>query len=83
MPETFPHHIRQYLRWMGGAFIRSWWRFRYLPLRSFGFWNHTLAWTQVIVAALLFTYLFLLSPGTRSITPVLIAVPLFMGLVSR
>lgn len=38
MPETLSHHVRQYVRWMRGAFIRSWWRLRYLPIRSAIWW---------------------------------------------
>jgi hyaluronan synthase len=44
MPEKFSHHRRQYLRWMRGSFIRSWWRFRYLPLRSYAWWQHLAGW---------------------------------------
>jgi hyaluronan synthase len=44
MPERFSHHRRQYLRWMRGSFIRSWWRFRYLPLRSYAWWWHLTGW---------------------------------------
>jgi hyaluronan synthase len=51
MPETFSHHKRQYLRWMRGSFIRSWWRFRYLPLSSYAFWWHLAGWVLSAVSA--------------------------------
>jgi hyaluronan synthase len=44
MPERFSHHRRQYLRWMRGSFIRSWWRLRYLPLSSVAYWQHLAGW---------------------------------------
>lgn len=37
-PETLSHHLRQWLRWMRGSTIRNFWRIRYLPMRSYGWW---------------------------------------------
>jgi hyaluronan synthase len=51
MPETLSFHRRQYLRWMRGSFIRSWWRFRYLPLRSYAWWWHLACWVLSTVSA--------------------------------
>lgn len=51
MPERWSHHRRQYLRWMRGSFIRSWGRFRYLPLRSYAYWWHLAAWALVAMTA--------------------------------
>jgi hyaluronan synthase len=50
MPEKFSHHRRQYLRWMRGSFIRSWWRFRYLPLLSYAYWWHLAGWVLSAVS---------------------------------
>lgn len=55
MPEKFSHHRRQYLRWMRGSFIRSWWRFRYLPVRSYAFWWHLAGWILSAVSGWAFT----------------------------
>jgi hyaluronan synthase len=80
MPESLSHHVRQYLRWMRGAFIRSWWRFKYLPLRSFAYWNHAMAWTQMALSTMLFLYLFAVEPAiTGKIAPWLLVVPLSIG----
>ncbi len=58
MPETLGRHARQQLRWMRGSFIRSWWRFRYLPLGSPAYWFHAARWLQyVAVTAVLFALL--------------------------
>jgi hyaluronan synthase len=54
MPERLSHHARQYLRWMRGSFIRAWWRFRYLPLRSYAYWWHMLWWILNVVMIGLF-----------------------------
>jgi hyaluronan synthase len=37
-PETFSHTLRQWTRWMRGSTIRNFWRLRYLPLSSWGWW---------------------------------------------
>jgi hyaluronan synthase len=55
MPEKFSHHRRQYLRWMRGSFIRSWWRFRYLPLSSYAWWWHLGGWVLSAVSGWAFT----------------------------
>lgn len=81
MPENLSHHLRQYVRWMRGAFIRSWWRFKYLPLGGFAFWNHVLAWVQMLISSMLFVCLFLLAPiAAGTISPILLLVPLVIGL---
>lgn len=80
MPETISHHIRQYLRWMRGAFIRTFWRFKYLPLSSYGYWNHILAWFQMFVSLTVFVSLFIYTPLlTREILPSLLLVPILVG----
>ncbi|GLY00763.1 glycosyltransferase [Actinoplanes sp. NBRC 101535] len=50
MPTTFQHHKNQQIRWMRGSFIRSIWRFRYLPMNRFAFWGHLLKWCQYALA---------------------------------
>lgn len=35
-PENLSHHLRQWLRWMRGTTIRTFWRLRYLHLLSWG-----------------------------------------------
>ena len=37
-PETFSHTLRQWTRWMRGSTIRNFWRIRYLPPWSWGWW---------------------------------------------
>lgn len=37
-PETLSHHLRQWVRWMRGLTVRTFWRIRYLPLSSYGWW---------------------------------------------
>ncbi|BBH65936.1 hypothetical protein ACTI_26210 [Actinoplanes sp. OR16] len=52
MPTTFKHHKNQQIRWMRGSFIRSMWRFRYLPLGRFAFWGHVTKWIQYVLASI-------------------------------
>jgi hyaluronan synthase len=58
MPDNLDHHLRQYIRWMRGAFIRSWWRFKYLPLKSYAFWAHLMGWVQMVLSTAIFMALF-------------------------
>jgi hyaluronan synthase len=37
-PETFSHTLRQWTRWMRGSTVRNFWRIRYLPVTSWGWW---------------------------------------------
>ena len=62
MPETVSHHLRQYLRWMRGSFIRSFWRFRYLPVTGYAFWRHFAGWVQWVLSMAIFVRLFLYRP---------------------
>lgn len=80
MPENLSHHLRQYLRWMRGAFIRSWWRFKYLPLTTVAFWNHLVAWAQMLISTALFVVLFVVAPVSMgTISPTLLVVPVVIG----
>lgn len=62
LPENVSHHLRQQIRWMRGSFIRSWWRFRYLPIRSFAYWEHFLSWLNFVLICFAFTYIWVWSP---------------------
>jgi hyaluronan synthase len=37
-PEKLSHHFRQWLRWARGGTVRNFWRLRYLPILSWGWW---------------------------------------------
>lgn len=62
LPETVSHHVRQQLRWMRGSTIRSLWRFRYLPVRSFAYWEHFASWWNFAMVTLAFGALFVYGP---------------------
>jgi len=48
-PERLPHHFRQWIRWMRGSTIRTFWRLHYLQLTSWSFWFTLLnTWTFVV-----------------------------------
>jgi hyaluronan synthase len=82
MPETVGHHLRQFTRWMRGSFIRSLWRMRYLPLRSYAFWAHLLRWAQTVTASAVFVAVVVVGSIARpnlSAVPWLVAVPLALG----
>lgn len=80
MPETLDHHLRQYLRWMRGAFIRSFWRFRYLPTNRYAYWAHLAGWVQTLVSLWVFIALFVVGaardPGS---VPPLLLIPVLVG----
>lgn len=80
MPETLDHHVRQYVRWMRGAFIRTWWRFRYLPLNSYAYWAHAIGWVQMALSTAIFLALFVVQPAMHhTLMPSLILIPLLVG----
>lgn len=80
MPERTGHHLRQYLRWMRGATIRTWWRFRYLRMSGYAYWSHLVAWIQMAVSTVLFGYLFVVQPILmQSFSPWLLLVPVCVG----
>lgn len=62
LPSTIGHHLRQQLRWMRGSTIRSVWRFRYLPLRSFAYWEHFVAWMNFVLISFAFASIFVVAP---------------------
>lgn len=65
MPEKVSHHLRQQLRWMRGSTIRSIWRFRYLPINSWGYWENFSNWWTYILVTAAFLLLFIYIPVTR------------------
>lgn len=82
MPSHPYHFSRMFLRWMRGSFIRSLWRFRYLPLRSYAFWAHLFRWAQTAGSAVIFAAVAVVSPvidPDPSVIPWLISVPLIVG----
>jgi len=62
LPENVNHHLRQQLRWMRGSFIRYWWRFRYLPIRSFAYWEHFASWLNFSLIFFAFGYIWVYAP---------------------
>lgn len=80
MPENLSHHVRQYLRWMRGMTIRTFWRFRYLPLKSYAYWQHMARWVQALTAIPLFFTVVIVEPVMRgSWSPGLLIVPVLVG----
>jgi hyaluronan synthase len=80
MPEKLSHHLRQYVRWMRGATIRSVWRFRYLPLGSYAYWGHLLGWVQMLLGTLIFLMLFVVQPVIDwRYSPLLLLIPVCVG----
>lgn len=75
LPEKISHHLRQQLRWMRGSTIRSIWRFRYLPLNGWAYWEHFAAWVNFVLVTMVFVYLVLLAPITGNV----LLLPLMAG----
>lgn len=80
MPENMSHHIRQYVRWMRGAMIRSFWRFKYLRLTGYAFWAHFIGWIQWVLATTIFWMLFVAQPViTRHVDWSLYLIPILIA----
>ena len=79
MPEVVSHHARQYLRWMRGSFIRAWWRFRYLPIRSYAYWWHLISWVLTAVSLWAFTELYIIGPYEGHFKISYLVVPVLLG----
>jgi len=80
MPDRLSHHLRQYLRWMRGSTIRSWWRFKYLPFRSVAYWAHVMNWVETVLGGCVFLVLYLWYPFVvHQISPVILVVPILIG----
>jgi hyaluronan synthase len=79
MPERVDHHVRQYMRWMRGSFIRSWWRFRYLPLGSYAYWWHLLSWVQTVISVGVCADLYVRDPLDGQFHLAFLLVPVLVG----
>ena len=62
LPQNVSHHLRQQLRWMRGSTIRSIWRFRYLPVRGWGYWEHFVSWANFAIVSAAFIDIVVLAP---------------------
>lgn len=73
-PDKVSHSVRQWTRWMRGSTIRNFWRLRYLPVISYGWWMSVLSWWQFFVSWAAYLMVFIVRPaeGHFSIAPVLI-----------
>lgn len=82
MPDKWKHHINQYIRWMRGSTIRSWWRFKYLPLNGYAFWIHAVGWFQWIVSFILFVMLFIVQPFIEpAVVPFFLIIPILIAYI--
>jgi hyaluronan synthase len=73
-PDKLSHHWRQQVRWTRGSFIRSLWRFRYLPMRGPAFWLHLLGQAQFLASNLMIAFVLAARPDSLvpKIVPMLI-----------
>ncbi|MEN3609175.1 glycosyltransferase [Plantactinospora sp. ZYX-F-223] len=62
MPEKFGNHRRQFMRWLRGSFIRSFWRFKYLPFNRLAYWFHLLKWVQTVASTMVVSWLAVIDP---------------------
>lgn len=67
MPEKMSNHRRQFMRWLRGSFIRSFWRFKYLPLSGIAYWLHFVKWVQTVASTIVVAYLFVVKPVADTI----------------
>lgn len=82
VPNKYSHHIRRYVRWMRGSFIRTWWRFKYLPLTSYVYWLHLFRWVQFALSLVVVTVILKSGMLTdTSVLPYLIAVPIILSYI--
>jgi hyaluronan synthase len=82
VPNKYSHHIRRYMRWMRGSFIRSFWRFKYLPVNSYIYWLHLFRWIQFGIGLAVLVYL--LWSGIllhKEMLPWLIGIPVIMSYI--
>lgn len=78
-PEKISHHIRRYIRWMRGSFIRTWWRFKYLDILSYAYWLHIFKWFQTFLSIYVFWYLAYNGAYTNpKLIPYLILIPILV-----
>lgn len=82
IPNKYNHHIRRYIRWMRGSFIRSFWRFKYLPLTSYIYWLHLFRWVQFALSAVVFGYLVYAGVFIKpEMLPYLIGIPVLISYI--
>jgi hyaluronan synthase len=67
MPERLSNHRRQFMRWLRGSFIRSFWRFKYLPLYRVAYWLHLLKWIQTVASTMVVTWIVLVTPASDAV----------------
>jgi hyaluronan synthase len=79
MPCRLNHHARQYLRWMRGSFIRAWWRFRYLPIRSYAYWWHLLSWIFAVISLGVFADIYVDDSLEGQFKPTYLIVPVVLS----
>lgn len=79
MPDRFSFHRRQYLRWMRGSFIRSWWRFRYVPLWSYAWWQHFAGWAVSAVSLQATVMLYVIAPLEGRFSWTYLLIPTLLG----
>ncbi|MFV2019196.1 glycosyltransferase [Micromonospora sp. LOL_023] len=82
MPERTSHFLRMFVRWMRGSFIRSLWRMRYLPLRSWAYWLHLIRWATTLLSTTLFVTVAIVIPiqePSLAALPWLVSVPIVIG----
>lgn len=80
VPNKVNHHIRRYTRWMRGSFIRTWWRFKYLPMHRYVYWLHLTRWVQFFLSVFIFIYLVMHGAFVNpAVLPYFIAVPIAIG----
>jgi hyaluronan synthase len=73
-PDNVGHALRQWIRWMRGSTIRNFWRLRYLPLGSYGWWMSVFSWWQFWVSCGAYIFVFGVRPveGHFSIVPIVV-----------
>lgn len=69
MPVTISHHVRQQMRWMRGSFIRSLWRFRYLPATSYAYIRQLLGWFLLAATTTILIILLITRPIFDHVSP--------------
>ncbi len=62
-PEEVSFLLRQRLRWMRGWFIRSFWRFRYLPMNSYAFWSEVMDAVRLSLGTVVAITVFVIRPA--------------------
>nr|WP_240896504.1 glycosyltransferase [Kineococcus vitellinus] len=80
LPARVSHHLRQQLRWLRGSTIRSIWRFKYLPIVSFGYWEHFMSWVSYFVVGTVLVYLLAYQPAVNhELAPMLLVFSSLVG----